>query len=329
MPKVRFEVDVQPEASHPRRDVLASPSGAWFAIAESGASGQPSRLRVVDASGTLAWSTRIWSESVANRVSWSADGTRLAVAADDGRTWTAVIFAEGMQPVARTYELTPTDSINLAGFSTDGSRILGWADVSRSAGLALDLASGTVESFQGLMGGPAARLAVSNRSAFGRHYDPHSGRWLLEGEGWSLLTDGVAQPLDLPVHPGWVWTDAMWGADGSLILLETSLDTEPPSNEQLDPVVWHMPEPAPGAAIESLGPVGWAFSGPFGSRSRASLLGSGGGSVVVGISSVNPPAEPQPGWDGINLLSAVDGSMLSLSFEGERAFDMHFGGLVR
>jgi len=325
-----FEIDMLPLQSHPLRDVLAAPSGGLFAIYETdGENVARSRLRVADRSGSV-----VWSRMGTNGFAWSPDGTRLAVGTDAGRTWTVVTFAEGGQPRERLYTLPPADRIDLGGFSAAGNRLLGWVDGlrigSRAAGFDLDLASGVVERFDQFPKGRDG-LAISNRARFARMFDPWTARWVVP-DAWMLYTDGAPQNLRLPVHEGWSWTDATWAAAGSLLLLETSLDSEPPSNDQLDPVVWLMREPGPGADLERLGPVSWPFSGPFGSRSRAAFLGAGGDYYVTGASVLKVPAVAQPGWDEIGIESMTVGSggwTFSGAAEGQGAFDMHFGGLVK
>jgi hypothetical protein len=325
-----FEIDMLPMQSHPLRDVLAAPSGGLLAIYETdGEHAARSRLRVADHSGVV-----LWSRMGSNAYSWAPEGTRLAVATDGGRTWTVVTFAEGSQPGERLYKLPPADRIDLGGFSADGDRLLGWVDGSRigsrAAGFDLDLASGVVERFDQFPKGRDG-LAISNRARFGRMFDPWSARWVVP-DAWQLYTDGARQDLTLPVHEGWEWTDAVWAGDGSLLFIESSLDTGPPSNGQLDPVVWRMRQPAPGANLESLGPVGWPYSGPFGSRSRAAFLGAGGDYYVTGASVLEVPAVAQPGWDEIGIKTMTvgpEGWMFSGGSKGPGAFDLHFGGLVR
>ena len=318
-----FQVETLPFASHPKREVLAAPSGEWFAISEWGLGSVEPRLRVVDTVGFVVWST-----SAHDHVSWSTDGSRLALSARGGRSWTVVTLAAAEEPRVLEYDLPGDDPTYLAGFSVDGHHLLGWAGDSLTGGFDIDLDSAAARPFDRFPTGSTG-LAVSNRSGYGRWFDPISARWLSPEDGWTLYSDGSPQSLRLPVHEGWEWTDAMWAGDGSLLLLETSLDTEPPSNSQLDPVVWRMAAPAPGGVIEALGPVIWPYMGPFGTRSRAAFLATGGGAVLIGLSVAPVPDDAGTGWDDFNLRPLAGTGFGSMALEGMGAFDMHPGGLVR
>ena len=310
------------------RQVLASPSGRYFAIAETNPQAR-TRLRVTSNRGQV-----IWSDESANGIpslAWSGDGSRLAIAFVP-EPW-LVVKAAGQSASARQYPLPAGSALKLVGFSADGQSLLGYEGTGEAAPweqpMAIDLASGEVARLAAF---PA--IAASNTTTVAPRVDPLTGRVLDPGglagtdPNWGMYNGQRRVELELPVTTRRALIDPRWTDTGTILVLQTPVDDEPPSNSQRDPVLQIIREPGPRAKPEKIVDARWAFRGPKGTRCRGALLEARAGRVLIGLATYPSDDESWMGYDEINLFDLETGALLSLSFEGTGAFDIHSAGLV-
>ena len=310
------------------RQVLASPTGRYFAIAETDPRAR-TRLRLTNGQGDV-----VWSKESANGIpalAWSGDGSQLAIAFVP-EPW-LVVKAGGGSPSAHEYTLPTGSALKLVGFSADGRSLLGYEGTGEAAAweqpMAVDVESGEVSRLASF---PA--LAASNTTTVAPRVDPLTGRVLDSGglagtdPNWGMYTGQRRVELDLPVTTRRTLIDPRWSDTGTILVLQTPIDDQPPSNNQRDPFLELIRDPGPGAKPMKIFDASWAFMGPKGTRCRGALLEARAGHVLIGLATYPSDDEPWMGFDEVNLVDLETDGFLSVSFEGLGAFDMHSAGLV-
>jgi hypothetical protein len=310
------------------RQVLASPTGRYFAIAETDPRAR-TRLRLTSNRGQM-----IWSDESANGIpslAWSGDGSQLAIAFAP-EPW-LVVKAAGQSASARNYPLPAGSALKLVGFSADGQSLLGYEGTGEAAPweqpMSVDLASGEISRLQAF-----PPIAASNSTTVSPRVDPLSGRVLDPGglagtdPNWGMYSGQRRVELELPVTTRRTLIDPRWTDTGTILVLQTPIDDKPPSNNQQDPVLQLLREPGPGAKPERIADASWPFRGSTGTRCRGALLEARAGRVLIGLATYPSDDEPWMGYDDINLFDLETGALLSLGFEGIGAFDIHSAGLV-
>ena len=310
------------------RQVLVSPTGRYFAVAETNLQAR-TRLRLTNDKGQV-----VWSDQSANGIpalAWSGDGSQVAIAFAP-RPW-LVITAAGQSTSAREYTLPDGSALKLIGFSADGASLLGYEGTGEAAPweqpMSVDLASGSLARLAAF-----PPIAASNTTTAAPRVDPLTGRVLDPGglagteANWGMYTGQRRTELDLPLTTRRTLIDPRWTDTGTILVLQTPIDDEPPSNSQRDPVVQIIRDPGPGAKPAKFADASWAFSGPFGTRCRGALLEARAGHVLVGLATYPSDDEPWKGYDEVNLFDLETGASMSLSFEGMGEFDIHSAGLI-
>jgi hypothetical protein len=337
VPKVKtlasFTIDTWPDPDRAGgsviiRQVLASPTGRYFAVAETDP-GARTRLRLTNSRGEVTWSKE--SANGIPALAWSGDGSQLAIAFAP-EPW-LVVKAGGGSPTAREYTLPAGSALKLVGFSADGRSLLGYEGTGEAAPweqpMAVDLVSGDVSRLQAF---PA--IAASNTTTVAPRVDPVTGRVLDSGglagtePDWAMYTGQRRVVLDLPVTTRRALIDPRWTDDGTVLVLMTPIDDLPPSGTQRDPVLELIREPGPGAKPVKIADASWAFSGPKGTRCRGALLEARAGHVLIGLATYPSDDESWMGFDEINLIDLETGASMVAAFEGMGAFDMHSAGLI-
>jgi hypothetical protein len=309
------------------RQVLASPTGRYFAISETDPRAR-TRLRLTNNRGQV-----VWSDESANGVpslAWSGNGAQLAIAFAP-EPW-LVVKTAGQSASARQIPLPAGSALKLVGFSADGQSLLGYEGTGEAAPweqpMAVDLASGEVARLAAF-----AAIAASNTTTVAPRVDPLTGRVLDPGglagteANWGMYTGPRRVELSLPVTTRRTLIDPRWNDTGTILVLQTPIDDKPPSVSQADPVLQLIHEPGPGAKPEKFADTIWPAGGPTGTRCRGAILEARAGRVLVGLASYPSDDEPWMGFDAMNLFDETGASTV-LAFKGMGAFDMHSAGLV-
>jgi hypothetical protein len=328
-----FTIDTWPDPDRASgsvifRQVLASPTGRYFAISETDPRAR-TRLRLTNSRGQL-----VWSDESANGVpslAWSGEGSQLAIAFAP-EPW-LVVKAAGQSTSARQIRLPAGSALKLVGFSADGQSLLGYEGTGEAAPweqpMAVDLASGELARLAAF---PA--IAASNTTTVAPRVDPITGRVLDPGglagseANWGMYTGQRRVELNLPVTTRRALIDPRWTDTGKILVLQTPIDDKPPSSNQANPVLQLIREPGPGAEPEKIANSIWAFDGPKGSRCRGALLEARAGRVLIGLAAYPSDDEPGIGFDAINLFDLETGGSIWRSFDGLGTFDIHSAGLI-
>jgi hypothetical protein len=335
-----FEVDTWPDPDRSagtviNRQLLASPTGKLVAIAETDPRAR-TRIRVLTSKGAVVWSTE--STNGVPALAWSADGSLLAVAFTP-QPWFVVNFQADGSPNLSKYS-PPTDvPLKLVGFSADGLRLLAYDGTGEAAPwespYAIDLADGTVARLDQFAGGPSG-IAVSNTTTLSGLVDPVTGRVLDSGDpsgrqtNWSLRQGSMSTELGVPVSNAKASIQPRWADDGSIVVLETSLDNDPPSLNQKDPTLGLIRQPAAGAEPGEIVKVTWSYMGPYGTRCKGVLLDVRHGWALVGLSGIPSSDDAWLGYDTLSLVNlGAQGRSGLMNLDGLGKRDIHVAGLIQ
>jgi hypothetical protein len=335
VPGPMFELDMwpDPDQSAVTRLLLASPTGKHVAVAETDRRAV-TRIRIATSKGAIVWSTQ--SANGVPALAWSADGSQLAVAFAP-KLWLVVAFPAGSPPKASEYSELASVPLRLLGFSADGLSLLAYDGSGKAAPwerpYSIDLARRTATRLDRFPGG-ASGIAVSNTTTFSGRVDTVTGRVLDSGDAsapqtnWTLRHGSDSIELGVPTSNAAANIQPGWAEDGSIVVLETSLDDGPPSNDQKGSTLGLIRRPAPGARVAGVVRVIWSYIGPFGTRSRADLLGVRNGWALAGEYAIPSRSDAWLGYDQIALgkPGTSRGAVTNLNEFHKR--DIHVAGLV-
>lgn len=328
---MEFDTWADTAAGPIQRSVLASPSGAYVAVAETRPDGS-GRVRLFASSGSTASGRLLWTDQRSAgmpALAWAPSGDELAVGYVPA-PWLVVQVSPNGSAAATTYNLEGGLALALLGFNADGTILYGYDSSGEAAPwqkpYMVDLARGfptAIDAYPDLATGGAAANTTTPLGLV----DPQTGAVLDPGgpsgldTSWSVRRAGTQIALGVPVPGTATRTSLLWAGGGAI----ASLAITTGGSGQLTASVGEIPRPVTGAK-----PV-TAFTVGAGSY-RAVLHAATAGYALVGLVA-GQVAKPDSDWLSLDtelvLVELANGRADAFSVPGDPPRSLRVAGFLR